>query len=279
MTLIIAERNNKHLSFSSDSRISFGTHGFFDKGIKIFSVPFKLKGPATKKEDLGHYEFEHTYGMAIVGSSTNANTVKDSIAELLPYTTYLTNMSDFSIPSLGSIVFKIYKEISEEITLIMGANGLCEIIFGGFCLHQGRIRVLRFFFTVTGDKVEYNYEEILQENNMLFFGSGKEVAAEIWNADRTLEPLQILKKVIMLEKDKKVGGALQFGAFYDKDFKVSGVIEKEVDQNGFLIKSSKYRRGFLVEDELKQLNQPPYLAFSYGYRPVNIKIEDEPKKE
>ena len=35
MTLIIAQRLNNQVSFSSDSRISFGSYGYFDKGIKI----------------------------------------------------------------------------------------------------------------------------------------------------------------------------------------------------------------------------------------------------
>jgi hypothetical protein len=273
MTLIIANRTEKHLSFSSDSRISFGPNGYFDKGIKIFSVPFKLKGPAKTREDFNRYEFEHEYGMAIVGSSTNANTVKDSIAELLPNTTYLTNMSDVSIPSLGTIIFKVYKEVSEEITTIMGASGLCEIIFGGYCLHERKIRVLRFYFKVLEDKVEYNFEEILTDENMLFFGSGKLIAEEIWNAEKSLEPLQVLKKVILSEKDIKVGGPLQFGAFHNKDFKISGVIETEVDENDNTVKSIQYRRGLAVENEITQMTKPPYIAFSYGYKPVKFKRE------
>jgi hypothetical protein len=271
MTLIIANRTEKHVSFSSDSRISFGANGYFDKGIKIFSVPFKLKGPAKSREDFGKYEYEHEYGMAIVGSSTNANTVKDSIAELLPNTTYLTNMSDVSIPSLGSIIFKVYQEVSEEITKVMGANGLSEIIFGGYCLHQRRIRVLRFFFTIKPEKIDYHFEEILDGDTMQFFGSGKLIAEEIWNNDKTLEPLQILKKVILSERDIKVGGPLQFGAFYKEDFKISGVIETELDENDNPIKSVQYRRGLKVEDEISQMTNPPYIAFSYGFKPVKYK--------
>lgn len=273
MTLIIAQRLNNQVSFSSDSRISFGSHGYFDKGIKIFNVPFKLKGPAKTKEDIGKHEFEHNYGMAIVGSSTNANTVKDSIIELLINTTYLTNMSDVSIPSLGSIIFKVYKAVSEEITLFMGSNGLCEIIFGGYCLIQKRTRILRFSFTVA-DKVEYHFEEILKDDGIGFFGSGKDIAEEIWDAEKTLEPLQVLKKVIVSEKDSKVGGPLQFGAFYDKDFKILGVVETLVDENGETISTKQYRRGFKVEDEITQMTKYPYLGFSYGYKPVKYKKED-----
>ena len=50
MTLVIAQRLGNKLTFSSDSRLSFDGQGYFDKGIKIFKVPFRLKGPAKSIE-------------------------------------------------------------------------------------------------------------------------------------------------------------------------------------------------------------------------------------
>lgn len=271
MTLIIAQRNKDYVSFSSDSRISFGDYGYFDKGIKIFSVPFKLKGLVKSLEDLEKYEFENQYGFAIVGSSTNANTVKDSIVELLTNTTYLSNLSEVSLYSIGSIIFKVYKEVSEEITKVMRENGLCEIILGGFCLQQKRIRVLRFYPIPKSDKVEYNFEEILKSESIEFFGSGKDLAEEIWNENKDLEPLQILKKVILSEKEITVGGPLQFGYFPKNNFKVTGVIETELDEYDNEIKTEKYRRGLKVENEISEMRDYPYIGFSYTYKPVKYK--------
>jgi hypothetical protein len=270
MTLVIAHRLEKKVTFCSDSRISFGAHGYFDKGIKIFTVPFRLKGPAKTLDDFNRFEFEHDYGMAVVGSSVNAYAVKDTIAELLPYTTYLTNMSDVSIPSLGNIILKVYKAISQEVVAVMGQGGLCEIIFGGFCLHQKRVRVLRFYFTVLPTGIEYHVEEILKQEEMLFFGSGKLIAEEIYDKDNTLQPLQVLKYVVLSQQDSKVGGPLQVGAFYAEDFKISGVMEKEVDASGATLHSEQYRRGLKVENEIRDFTRPPYLAFSYGYVPVEF---------
>ncbi|MFT3903155.1 MAG: hypothetical protein QM727_08270 [Niabella sp.] len=272
MTLVIANRTAKEVSFSADSRITFGSAGYFDKGIKLFSVPFKLKGPAKSKEDFGKYEFEHNYGIAVVGSTTNAFTVKDSIVEILPNVTYLTNMSDVSIIGVGWFVFKAYKEISEELSQVLREGGLCEILLGGYCLVKRKVRVVRFFPIIHTDRIEFKFEEILQsEGEMLFYGSGKYIAQEIYDADKTLEPLQILKKVIESGREPTVGGPMQSGSIYDKDFKISGVLEQEVNNEGQILNSTRYRRAFLVKDEMKEATQPPYLGFSYGYKQVKIK--------
>lgn len=274
MTLIAVSRTKNIVSFSSDSRISFGSDGYFDKGIKLFSVPFKLSGPAKTREDFYKNEFEHEYGLAVVGSSVNAYTVKDSIVELLPNIKYLTNLSDVSIPSLGNIIFKVYKEISEELLGVLRQNGLCEIIFGGYCLHAKKIRILRFYPTVTPEKVEFSFEEILKDDGMLFFGSGSKKAEEIFDSNKSLEPLHVIKKVILSKEIPSVGGSLQIGTFYSKDFKITGVLENEVDTNGEVIKSVRYRRGFKVENDITDALKPPYIFIKYSYKSVNVESID-----
>jgi hypothetical protein len=274
MTLVIAERTDKEVSFSADTRISFGNQGHFDKAIKVFSVPFKMKGPAKTREDFDKFEFEYNYGMAVIGSAVNAYTVKDSIAEVLPNITYLTNLSDFSIPSIGKLVFDSYVEISKEIASSLRGAGLCEILLGGFCLKEGRVRVLRFYPKVGKEKTEYYLDEILLTNKMLFFGSGKELAKQIYEKDKTLNPFQIIKKVINTESEKTVGGNIQSGTFYGKDFVINGILEKIVDKEGNTIETNKYRRGFKIQDEIKSATKPPYLFIRYGYKPFEFVQDD-----
>lgn len=279
MTLVIANRIDKEISFSADSRISFGSSGYFDKGIKIFNVPFKLKGPAKSREDFGKYEFEYNYGLAVIGSSINAYTVKDSIVEVLPNITYLTNLSDFSIPSIGGLVYKAYKEISEELTKTLQKVGLCEILLGGFCLKQRKVRVLRFYPEILEDRVEYHFEEILLNNGMMFFGSGMNKAKKIYEEDKSLNPLQIVKKIIDCDSEKSVGGNIQCGTFYKGNFKISGVVEKVIDKEGNLIETNKYRRGFKIENEMADSLKPPYLFISYAYKPYEIVKETKDKEQ
>lgn len=275
MTLVIANRIDKEVSFSSDSRITFGNSGHFDKGVKIFNVQFRLKGPAKSREDFNKYEHELQYGLAVVGSSINAYTVKDSIAEILPNITYVTNMSDVSISGIGYLVYEIYKEVSEELKPILQKSGFCEILLGGYCLVQKKIRILRFYPEISSAEIKYFYEEVLPKNGMMFFGSGKKIAERMFKEDESLSALQILKKVIQSEEDKAVGGALQHGAFHDENFKISGVIEKEIDENGDVKTYEKYRRGFILEDEIEKVKRPPHLFVSYGYKEVKYKMDEK----
>jgi hypothetical protein len=270
MTLVIAHRNEKGVSFSADSRISFGDAGFFDKGIKIFSVPFKLKGPAKSREDFDKYDYEFNYGLAVIGSSINANTVKDSIAEILPNITYLTNMSDFSLVGIGALVLKVYRQVSEELTSVIGKTGLSEILLGGFCVVEKRVRVMRFYPEIQEKTVDYRYEEVLLKEGMMFFGSGKSFAEQVFNENDTLEPLQILKKVILSQTDTAVGGNMQRGNFYNENFKISGVVEEQIDEKGNPVKRTNFRRAFLVENEMDEWKKPPYLALSYRYTSVKL---------
>lgn len=274
MTLVIAERTDKEVSFSADTRISFGNQGHFDKAIKIFSVPFKLKGPAKTREDFDTFEFEYNYGMAVIGSAINAYTVKDSIVEVLPNITYLTNLSDFSIPSIGKLVFDSYVEISKEIASSLRDTGLCEILLGGFCLKQGRVRVLHFYPKIGKENTEYYLDEILLNNKMRFFGSGKELAKQIYENDKSLNPFQIIKKVINTESEKSVGGNIQSGTFYGKEFTINGVLEKIIDKKGNTVETNKYRRGFKIQDEIKSATNPPYLFIRYGYKPYEFVQDD-----
>jgi hypothetical protein len=132
MTLVIARRLNDKVSLSADSRLSFGTAGTFDSGIKIFKVPINIKGPMKSFEDRKKWEFEMDYGMAIAGSTTNAYTVKESLQAIIGGIQYMTNLSDISIIGIGSFVHQRFKDISGALTPILRDSGLCEIIFAGW---------------------------------------------------------------------------------------------------------------------------------------------------
>ncbi|MCX2492633.1 hypothetical protein OQX63_04065 [Pedobacter sp. PF22-3] len=273
MTLVVIKREGKRVSFSSDSRIIFGDAGHMDKGIKLFAVPFRIKEPASKREDLDKWAYQSQFGIAVVGSSINAYSVKDAISEVLNNITAVTNLSDVSIPTIGSLILKVYKAVSEDLAPILHKGGLCEIIFGGYCLATRKIRVLRFFPTINEENITYDFQEILPDDGVMFFGSGSKYGVEINEAEKDLTPLQIIKKVIVSEKDKAVGGALQHGAFNEDMFKISGVVERQFNKEGELIKQTKYRRGFIVENEKEDAMKPPYLFIAYGYQPMDFTLD------
>ncbi|QXV66839.1 hypothetical protein INP83_07075 [Mucilaginibacter sp. 21P] len=275
MTLVIVKRDGERVSFSADSRISFGDAGYMDKGIKLFAVPFRIKEPASSKADFDKWAYETQFGLAVVGSSINAYSVKDAISEVLNNITVMTNLSDLSIPSIGALVFKVYKGVSEELVPILQKNGLSEIILGGYCLHEKRVRIMRLFATINPDNITYDFEEILTEDGLLFFGSGSKLGEEVSENEPGLTPLQIIKKVILSEKDKAVGGALQFGSFNNEIFKISGIIERQFDKEGKILKETKYRRGFIIQNDIQEALKPPYLYISYGYQRVDFTLDNE----
>lgn len=267
MTLVVANRLKDRVTFSSDSRLSFESSGYFDKGIKIFKVPFRLMGLPKSREEFDKYEFEYDYGIAVIGSSINAYTVKESIAELINNLQYLSNISDISIIGIGHLILKVYEDISKELGLTLREGGLSEILVGGYCIIEKRIRVLRFFPKIEPDKIEYGFQEILNEEGILFFGSGKTIAEKIYSEDSSLKPLQIIKKSINLGVDNSIGGTLQNGTFFKENFKINGVIDEIDSEDGKSKIEKHYLRGFEL-DQSNVTREYPYLYVTYGYTRV-----------
>jgi hypothetical protein len=269
MTLVIAHRIDKErLTFSSDSRLSVDGHGYFDKGIKIFNVPFRLRGPSKSSEDFDKYEFEYSYGLAVIGNSINAYTVKDSIVELLTNLQYLSNISDISIIGIGHLILKVYSDVSKELGQTFREKGLAEILIGGYCIQEQQIRLIRFFPLIESDKeIEFRFEEILIEDGICFFGSGKKIAEIIYKENDSLKPLQIIKKAIEQGSEKSIGGTLQHGKFYNNNFKISGVVEKLSNSEGRSPVRKYYLRGFEL-DQSRVTKEYPFLFVSYSYEPV-----------
>jgi hypothetical protein len=138
MTLVIAERKNGIVIFSSDSRMTLGKAGHFDQGVKLFKIPVKISGPAKSVEEIGKSEFEFTYGMAVAGSALSSYSIKDSLTEILGNIQYITNMSDLSIVGIGTFVFDKYSHISTKLGQVMREGALSEIFLGGFCIGSGK---------------------------------------------------------------------------------------------------------------------------------------------
>ena len=170
MTLVIAQRIHDNVTFSSDSRMTFGTDGIFDLCIKIFKVNARLRGPARSAEDFNNWEFDYDYGLAVVGSSINSYTVKDSISEIIANLQYISDHSDISITGIGLLVLKVYSDISLQLSQILRERGICEILLTGYCLIQKRIRILHFYTKVNDTGLDFGFREILENDGVMFFG-------------------------------------------------------------------------------------------------------------
>jgi hypothetical protein len=265
MTLVIAQRQKDKVSLSADSRLTIEGTGF-DSAIKVFSVPFRLRGITKSPEDRDKWEFEYHFGVAIIGSTLNAYTVKESIREVLANLQYPTNASDVSMIGIGHLILKVYEDVSDQLASIMRERGLSEIIVAGYCIIKKRIRFLRFYFDMSL-KIEYKFEEILIDEGLAFFGSGRKVAEKIYESNKDLSPLEIVKYSIDSGENNTIGGPPQHGFFKEKNFKVSGVYEKIVDEKKGQVTTKHFLRGIRFEQDISK-PEYPLLFLSYSYMPI-----------
>jgi len=269
MTLVIIQRKKDVVTFNSDSRISFGNEGCFDQGAKLFEVPVRLKAPAKSVEDLEKWDYELTYGMAVTGSSLNAYALKESISQILSHIVYYSNFSDISIIGLGHFVLGRFKDITKKLAAVLGPGALSEIILGGYCIVENKIRILRFFADVSHE-IEFKFEEILTSDGLFCTGNGRPHAEAVLSEHGDLTPLQTIKTVIDNKMEKSVGGVLQHGIFRDRHFCLSGVSEEIISEETGETKKTSHFLGFELSTQ-KITNDYPMLFISYSTTPVDWK--------
>lgn len=176
MTLVIAHKFNNSITLSSDSRISFGSNGNIDHGIKIFSVPVQIFSPTSSETNITTLDYNHKLGLAIAGSAINAYTVKESVYEILQHLQYMPDYTDISMDGISRLVFKVFNKTTLYLGSIIQWKGLCELILAGYCPKQSKIRAFKFTCDTSNYPIRPFCKEILQNNGMEFSGSGSSEA-------------------------------------------------------------------------------------------------------
>lgn len=264
MTLVVVNRIGHEVSFSSDSRISFGNNGYIDHGIKVFSVPVTIS--TASDADTGYFTvpYRHKLGLAVVGSAINAYTVKDSVYEMVQNLQYAPDYVSLSLDLIADIVFKVYKKTTLDLGNIIQMNGLAILILGGYCPKQKRIRVFKFDCNTSSHPIVPNYGEILAADGIETFGSGK-VQADLIIKSGEKRPLHIIREVIRGGQAVGVGGGLQYGNFIEGQFKIYGVVENVIDHNGDFDRYTYSLRGInMYEGDFA--NDPSALHISYPFK-------------
>lgn len=274
MTLVIAHRLNNHISLSSDSRISFGTSGHIDYGIKIFSVPVKIYSPTSSETNITNLDYDYKLGLAVVGSAINAYTVKESVYEILQHLQYLPGYTDLSMEGIAGLVFKVFKKTTIDLGDIIQANGICELILAGYCPIQNKVRIYKFSCDTSTYPIRPFHEEILTNNGIEFFGSGKTEANNIHTQNIHLSPLHIIRQVINDNKVLTVGGGLQYGEFVINNFKIYGVENYELNDDGTFKEYLYTLRGInLYKDEFERSDDGFHVAYKFK-RPFEQEIDN-----
>lgn len=274
MTLVIARKKNNHISISSDSRVSFGKVGNFNHGVKVFSFPAKIYGPTDFNTGISELVYAYNLGLAFTGSTTNALTVKESIYEILQNLQYVPGYTEFNLNSLANIILKVYNKTTLEIGQIIREDGLSELIFSGYCPEQQRIRIFHFSYDASDFPIRTFYNEILNEDGIVFFGSGKRIAENIHSEQPTLSIFHILKKVINDENEKSVGGGIQYGEFSNNNFKIYGVEDYETNNDNTFKEYLYTLRGInLNKDEFEHDDSQFHISYTFK-RPFADEIEN-----
>lgn len=256
MTLVIAQKKNRVISFSSDSRISFERYSSspFDCGIKVFSIPVKIYSPTDSETGGQTLDYDYSLGLAICGSTTNAYTIKESIYEILQNLQHIP-LYPLSMVEIAQLVFNVFKSVSQALLdTLLHEKALCELVLGGYCPNSQKIRVFKFSAKASAiDPFTYCYDEILKnEGDIEFFGTGRKEAISIFATNNELTPLHIIKQVVKEAKVDSVGGALQYGKFErDNNFKIFGVANCEL-VDGHPRDSYQLRGMSLYKDELEK---------------------------
>jgi hypothetical protein len=172
MTLCIVWRDESKIKFASDSRLSFGSAGTSDFGIKVVRIPFKIYGPGeiAGAEPISSGDL----GMAFAGSAIGALMVKEALAEVLFRMQGVPNFHDCGMDGIADFVFRAYKVISKDLCTTMLENGRTCIVFGGCCAIQKKLRAFRI---ETDTQNQQRKSEVLTDTDMEIFGEGKAAAA------------------------------------------------------------------------------------------------------
>jgi hypothetical protein len=275
MTLIIANRFGSSISLCSDSRISFKDEKMYDNGIKIFSVPVKIYSAQKTREDLRTLDFDYKIGLGIVGSTFNSYTIKESIYEMLQNLEYKRGIDEISLDSIVKLVFKVYNTISIDIENILGPSARCEILLVGHCPKKNRNQIFRFFWD-TENLYEPTFKEILKgELEIDFFGSGANIAKEVYRKNPNASSFKVIKMVVDNENVMDVGGDLQYGVIQRKNFEVRGIIYDEQNADGSF-KRLVYKLRGINMDKGDFQNPDDELFVSYTYsNPFNDEMVEK----
>lgn len=265
MTLVIAQRIGRQITLSSDSRISFNNWNFIDYGIKIFPVPLKINSPIASETGSYDTAYEHQIGLAIIGSTTNAYTVKESIYEILQHLQYIPGKTNVSMDNIANLMLKVYSKVAKDMSAINRELGLCELILTGFCPLTMSIRTFLFSTAITASSIQPGFEEILTTDGMLFFGSGKKIGEKTFSEDSSLIPLQILRKIIHNNLEKTVGGGMQFGDFDNNlNFRICGVRDYTLHSDGSFKEYINTLRGLSIyKDEFERDADGFHISYTF----------------
>lgn len=240
MTLCLAWKIGNQPYFISDSRLTNTDKSIItDDASKVFSIPVRIFGTNSEVERNAPLPLLHqtNYGLCFAGSYLNGSLISDTIGEILS-SIQITSHSDFSIDNLSNLAFEVYKQVSQQLTLVNRERGISEVLFGGNCLLNGDFKAYTFkavFSDLTG-MIEYQKNEIELQSTPVLLGDSdaKKHAESLFSTlNDKFTPFHLLQDIVKGSNFKTVGGGIQTGIFSPNNFKTYGIIHYNEEVNEF----------------------------------------------
>ncbi|MGN7887391.1 hypothetical protein [Dyadobacter sp. 22481] len=235
MTLLVAKKSNGNITLSSDTRITFGDDQHFDYGIKLFSTEMNFKNGFVGYIDRPYIhpklpnDAKYHIGLGMTGSYMAASTVKESISSLLQRLFIMGPQTDLSFKGVAGMILRVYEAVTCELARTSFERAHCEMVIVGHCHIENRPLALHFSIKDRpGDTKKFSFDEILMQDGILCFGSGKNVANNILATDPDISPMRLIKKVIKEKLHNEVGGGIQHGSMYGSNFLLTAVQDPDV---------------------------------------------------
>lgn len=228
MTLCVVWRDGTNIKFASDSRLSFGSAGVTDFGIKIVRIPFNIYGP---NEPNGEKPllFCGDLGMAFAGSAIGTLMVKEVLVEVLYSVQCIPTFHDYSMDGIADFVFLAYEVISKDLCATIYEQGRTCIVFAGYCAMQKKLRAFRI--ETDSQNQRHKCEVLIGDADIEIFGSGVDSARrQMPNGANEREIIAVVQAVVDDPAVPSVGGNIQYGSFAGSRFRPMGVAK--IDDSG-----------------------------------------------
>lgn len=217
MTVSILWRSEGRLHLASDSRMSFGTAGSTNIGVKVMRLPIRIRGCDLDENGNLNTLFVQTYGFAYAGSLSNAATFKQFIEDILFDVQYVdaeTPLLSFEI--ICGFLCHFSERISTEVVSHLAEHGQYTFLLAGYCPLAQCLRGARFTLTQNAGRSIASFEQVAQDSGQyVAVGSGKaEFEKHIAGQNVTQQSVLLaLNKVIDEGVVDSVGGDIQYGSF------------------------------------------------------------------
>jgi GrpB-like predicted nucleotidyltransferase (UPF0157 family) len=250
MSLCVAwkyeDEDDRRIYFASDScavvRAQPHDHVMPYGGIKVLEIPVRVISAFDAATQKAEIVYSGTYGMAFAGVYFAAFVVKELVSEVLTHVQFLGAREELSFDVVCETVATFYGHYYNQIRDHLPQHYLLDFLLGGYCPRSGRIRVAKFW--IDHARREPRFAEVLRDGPHPYATIGVDDGQARFQAlmDLSLSapPCRVhfaafrrLWDVIRDPEIRCVKGAVQYGEFVGRDFKLAGAFDVRVE-NGHL---------------------------------------------